>query len=41
MVALNDSQVYWALFKCFSIVGSSLLLLLALAWMVVRRWPSK
>jgi len=41
MAAIGDLDVYWALFKCFSIITSSLILLLALAWMVARRWPSK
>jgi len=41
MVAISDTDVYWALFKCVSIVSSTLILLLALAWVVARRWPSK
>jgi hypothetical protein len=41
MATISDTDVYWALFKCFSIVSSPLILLLALAWMVARRWPSK
>jgi hypothetical protein len=41
MSAIGDGDVYWAIFKCFSIVATSLILLLTLAWMVVRRWPSK
>lgn len=41
MAAISDMDVYWALFKCFSIVSSTLILLLALAWVVASRWPSK
>ena len=41
MAAISDMDVYWAIFKCFSILASSLILLLGLAWMVARHWPSK
>ena len=41
MLAANDSELSWAVFKFLSIISSQVMLLLAVAWAVVRRWPSK
>ena len=41
MLAASDSDLSWAVFKFLSIIGSQVILLLAVAWAVVRRWPSK
>lgn len=37
----SDADLSWAVFKFLSIIASTFILLLVLAWMLVKRWPSK
>jgi len=38
---INDAHFSWAIFKALSIIGTAVGSQLILAWLVVRKWPSK
>lgn len=41
MIAFSDSEFTWALFKIVTIIATTFVSLLVLAWVGVKRWPSK
>jgi len=41
MTAFSDSEFSWVVNKVVMIIATTLVSLVLLAWVAVRRWPSK
>jgi len=41
MTGFSDSEFSWAFLKIMTILATALVSLLLLAWVGVKRWPSK
>jgi hypothetical protein len=41
MTAFSDSESSWVVYKVVTIIATTLVSLVLLAWVAVRRWPSK
>ena len=41
MIAFSNSDSFWVVFKVVAIIATELVLLLLVAWVAVKRWPSE
>jgi hypothetical protein len=41
VIAFSDSDFFWVVFKVVAIIATELVLLLLVAWVAVKRWPSE